>query len=140
MSQTIRQQIAQKQAELAELERQASLLEKVEVFQTFRDLTDANPNYIKILTLISEIKRRTEIYRPKHPDYLDVPSAPVFVSIFYPEYSGGGRNKLYKEEWIDEIFDLIINTEKDENWIRDFKIIKGKLLEDMRKMNDGWNY
>ena len=137
MSQTIRQQIAQKQAEIAELERQATLLEKVEAFQTFRDLADANPQYPKILTLMEEIKAQTLFHRPERPDYLNVPSMSLFLSTFYPNEHGGRKN-LFREEWIDDIFDPIIYTEKDEDWIRDFKIIKGKVLLALRKMNDGW--
>jgi hypothetical protein len=137
MSQSIRQQIAQKQAELAELERQAILLEKVESFQTFRDLADANPDYLKILALIASIKRNTLVYRPEHPEYLSTPSIHELAHDYYPNEHFGKAN-LYRASLVTDIFDFIIQTEKDENWIRDFKLIQESVLEDMEKWNVEW--
>jgi len=138
MSQSIRQQIAQKQAELAELERQALLMEKVEDFQTFRNLADANPNYLKILALITEIKSRTLFQRPEHPTYLSTPSIHEIAHDYYPE-EHFGRGNLYRASLVTDVFDFIIQTEKDEDWIRDFKLIQERVLEDMEKWNTDWS-
>jgi hypothetical protein len=116
MSQTIRQQIAQKQAELAELERQALLAEKVETFQTFRDLYKANPTFHKIISVRDNIVEKTLFYREQHPEYIDGDWYEV-IKIHGQEKDNTeifDRDCPFRPELITEPYDLLLATETDE--------------------------
>ena len=115
MSQSIRQQIAQKQAELAELERQALLADKVETFQTFRDLYKANPTFHKIISVRDNIVEKTLFYREQHPEYIDGDWYEV-IKIHGQEKDNTeifDRDCPFRPELITEPYDLLLATETD---------------------------
>ena len=114
MSQSIRQQIAQKQAELAELERQANLLEKVEVFQSYRDIEKANPTFHQIVCLRNYIVEKTLNLRPKYPEYIEGDKFNV-LKIYGDKVLNEclDRDCAFRPELITEPFDLLIATETD---------------------------
>jgi hypothetical protein len=131
MSQTIRQQIAQKQAELAELERQANLLEKVEVFKTFRDLDKANPSFQKITILRNSIVEKTLSYRQHNPDFVDGDMFEVLKTHPKEIFEDCMQQGVcpFSPELITEPFDLIIATETDPVAIEILEKSKAKVLE-----------
>jgi len=134
MSQTIRQQIAQKQAELAELERQALLVEKTEQYKTFAQTADANPDFIPMYLHAQYIKTDITYWRENHP-YFVPHDLHRFVRDIYPQFHHDKDDNPYTEKMITDVFDMIIETETDEYWIEAFRKVSAKYIEKAHDYN-----
>lgn len=131
MSQTIRQQIAQKQAELAELERQALLVEKTEQYKTFAQTADSNPDFLKIYLHAQYIKTDMTYWAEQHPDFVSQ-DLNRFLKDIYPNVQHDYLYNQYNpftETMITDVFDMIIETETDEYWIESFRKVCAKYIE-----------
>ena len=134
MSQTIRQQIAQKQAELAELERQALLVEKTEQYKTFAQTADANPDFIPMYLHAQHIKKDIAYWRENHPDFVPQ-DLHRFVNDIYPKFRHDEVDNPYTEKMITDVFDMIIENETDEYWIGVFRKVSAKYIEKAHDYN-----
>lgn len=134
MSQTIRQQIAQKQAELAELESQALLVEKTEQYKTFAQTADSNPDFIPIYLHAQYIKKDMTSHRARHPDFVSQ-DLHMFVKDIYPKFRHDDSTNPYTEKMITDYFDMIIGCETDEYWIDAFRMVSAKYIEIANEYN-----
>jgi malate synthase len=118
MSQTIRQQIAQKQAELAELEHQALLAEQTENYKVFAETADANPQFLTIYQHAKYLKDDTINWR-KNPNSIDYVSNDLhaFVRNCYPTFRHDYEDSPYTEKMITDVMNLILASETNPEWI-----------------------
>jgi hypothetical protein len=136
MSQTIRQQIAQKQAELAELEHQALLAEQTENYKVFAETADANPQFLVIYQLAKYLKDDTISWR-KNPNSIDYVSCDLheLKRKCYPSFRHDYEDSPYTEKMITDVMDLILASETNPEWIDIFTQITAKYIERAHQYN-----